>query len=118
MRILVTGSREWDDRAMIYRALADARGDTPHDQMMIVVGDARGADRIAVRYAMDMDWGLDIHRAAWGIQGKAAGIIRNIGMVDTGADICLAFIKDNSPGATHCADYAESKGIPVKRYRA
>lgn len=118
MRILVTGSRDWDDRATIYRALEEARGDTPHDQMVLVEGGATGADSIALAYAESMDWGIEEHRAKWPVYGRRAGIIRNVEMVDAGADICLAFIKDNSPGATHCAGYAEATGIPVKRYRA
>jgi hypothetical protein len=29
----------------------------------------------------------------------------------------LAFIHNNSRGATHCADYAEREGLPVRRWR-
>lgn len=118
MRILVTGSRYWEDQATIYRALCQASMRVPDSEIILVHGGARGADRIAASFADAMGWRVQVHPALWDIWGKRAGIMRNIQMVDSGADICLAFIKDSSPGATHCANYAESKGIPVRRFVA
>jgi hypothetical protein len=103
---------------VIYRALGDARDDFSHDQIVLIHGGAVGADLIAARYAEAMDWGIEEYRAKWELYGKRAGIMRNVEMVEAGADVCLAFIYRNSRGATHCAGLAERAGIPVRRYRA
>ncbi|MGH8878010.1 MAG: hypothetical protein ACRD0P_11805, partial [Stackebrandtia sp.] len=49
--------------------------------------------------------------------GRAAGPARNAAMVHTRPALCLAFIRDHSRGASHCADLAERTGIPTRRYR-
>lgn len=52
----------------------------------------------------------------WDVCPKA-GIYRNEEMVALGADLCLAFIADNSRGATHCARLAGEAGIHVIPFR-
>ncbi|MCL7377442.1 SLOG family protein [Streptomyces sp. 35G-GA-8] len=125
-RILITGSRDWNNRRVIDDTLtALAAANTFHDRTTVIVHGAcpSGAD------AMADDWArwhsrrsplieFERHRANWQINGKRAGFIRNAHMVQLGADVCLAFIKDSSRGASHTAQLAEQAGIPTRRWTA
>lgn len=107
MRVLVTGSRDWSDYETIRAALAAY--DIP--DAILVVGDCpTGADIIARQL-----WYFrqEVFAADWKQYGRAAGPIRNQAMVDSGADVCLAFIRNGSKGATHCANAAMKAKIPT-----
>lgn len=129
LRVLVTGSRDWDDEPALWDALLDTWHDAtqtagPEHQLVVVHGACpRGADLMAHRWAqMQRFAGERIapepHPADWDKHGKRAGFLRNQAMVDLGADICLAFIKNNSRGASHTAERAETVGIAVRRFTA
>jgi hypothetical protein len=119
-RILVTGSRDWDDDVTIYYALRD---DVPFldRQPLVVHGAARGADAIADVAARMLRYRVERHPALWrqhGVYNPQAGLARNRRMVELGADICLAFIRNGSRGASHTAALAEQAGIPTRRWTA
>jgi hypothetical protein len=113
-RILITGSRDWTDAAVIEDALRPFWTQWP--SAILVHGDAKGADKMAS--AIWRGWGGqdEAHPAAWATLGKRAGYVRNAEMVALGADVCLAFIRHHSRGASMTADLATEAGIHVHRY--
>jgi hypothetical protein len=118
-RILITGSRDWAARDALNIALAEAVHPIPaHQEIVIVHGAARGADTMADDFARIFGATAERHPANWTLNGKRAGFIRNQLMVNLGADICLAFIKDGSRGASHTAALAEAAGIETRRFTA
>jgi hypothetical protein len=126
MRLIVTGSRDWTDSELIYAAmgyvkmawvtLPSTRRGTREEAILVHGACPTGADDIADRHAMRLGWNVERHPAQWSRYGKRAGYIRNAEMVEAGAEVCLAFIRNNSRGATMCADLAERAGIPTHRF--
>lgn len=122
-RVLVTGSRDWTDLAAVDRSLDvfQSRAATEGSRLVVVHGAARGADAIAERWALRNGVAVERHPARWrpgGVYNPQAGLVRNREMVKAGADVCLAFIRSGSRGASHCARLAEEAGIPVNYHRA
>ena len=119
-RVLVTGSRDWADAHAVGSALLAIANEVGLENMVVVHGKCpRGADYYADIWAEFHGTGPERHPADWGKHGRAAGIIRNVEMVDAGADVCLAFFKEGAAniGTKHCADLAERAGIEVRRFR-
>lgn len=114
-RLLITGSQLWTDTGMIRDALAQAW----HPDTILMSGVCpRGADRLCEDCWTHWGGRVDRFPAQWIVDGRYrsdAGFRRNELMVatavDLGAERCLAFILDNSPGATHTAGLARQAGL-------
>lgn len=116
-RILITGSRDWQDEIEIMSAIADIA--IPPDGWTLVSGACpTGADAIGEAFAEGLGLTVERHPADWAQHGKRAGFVRNAEMVNLGADVCLAFIRNGSKGASMTADIAERAGIPTRRFRS
>lgn len=121
-RILVTSSRTWDREDVIWGALdhlAAGALEAGFDRVVVVHGACdRGGDEQADRWYRakrgEMPLGVERHPAKWDLLKRRAGYLRNIEMVRAGADVCLAAIRDQSKGATMCAELAERSGITVQ----
>lgn len=110
--MLVTGSRTWIDTEVIRAELARVWGEG--DAVLVVGACPTGADALAE--ACWRAWGgqVERHPAKWARDGRAAGFRRNAAMVAAGAQVCVAFIRDASAGATHTAHLARAAGIPTR----
>jgi hypothetical protein len=110
MRILVTGSRDWDDWGTlegVLRRINPERG----KKHWLIQGGARGADQLAFDAAQLNGWGVHTEPAKWEEHGRAAGMIRNQLMVNMNPDVCVVFRRNKSRGATDCGERAERAGI-------
>ncbi|WP_326827340.1 SLOG family protein [Streptomyces sp. NBC_01751] len=117
MRILVTGSRDWEDAETIereiFRALYEMKC-PPAEAVLIHGACPTGADQMAHEYAHRTGMHIIIRPAKWERYGKRAGYLRNVELIDAEPDICLAFIRNGSRGATMTAHLAETAGIETR----
>lgn len=107
MKLAVIGSRSFDNAKVMQAALK------LHDISLLITGGARGADRLAENWAKAHRVPLRVFRANWDKHGKAAGIIRNMEMVDA-ADKVLAFWDGESPGTKFTINYARKQNVIVE----
>ena len=132
-RVLVTGSRNLKSATPVWDALhAQARIAGGLDQLVVVEGRCPygGADYWAQTFCEVYRVTNDPFPALWEVPcgpncGHArsrktgelyyscAGFIRNQRMVDSGADVCLAFPRGASNGTYDCQKRAKAAGIPV-----
>lgn len=115
MRALVTGSRTWDDALMIYTTVKDWWESSGRPEKPTLVSGAcpRGADALMEHVWERNGWPVERYPAQWELHGRSAGFKRNAEMVQTNPDVCFAFIRDNSKGASHTLRLAELAGIPT-----
>lgn len=123
MRVLCCGDRHWESFEIIERELKKLDKDT-----IIIQGCADGADKkcryIARILYLKLLSSKDNHDvlnnpgfpANWKRYGRAAGLIRNIQMLDEGnPDLVLAFHTniENSKGTKNMIEQAKKRGIKV-----
>ena len=116
MRVIITGSRRWKDRKRIENRLFDLAIEHAGnlDDLVIVHGSAKGADRIAHQEAEKAGLRVEPHPADWEQYGKRAGVIRNEEMAELGGDLCIAFWDGRSKGTADMMERAKEHGIPVE----
>jgi hypothetical protein len=124
VRILITGSRSWDDRTALWAALDEV---ALEHRVVVVHGAASGADKLAVEWVDNVGAEDEPHPPDYTAHGAIAPLVRNTEMVAAGADLCLTFIQEcpcprrKKPHGTHgsvdCATKAARAGIPVFHVR-
>lgn len=121
-RIGIIGSRHFDDGEQFHHHVRDCfhklnlpfDAATCHDEYVIVTGDARGVDTLAVSWARshDMLYVVFHAEAAWRTMGPKAGPIRTRAVVDY-CEYLIALPDAGSKGTRLGIERARERGIPV-----
>ena len=109
MRVIISGSHKIHGATAVYERLGDLPTDTT-----IVQGGALGVDNQACQIAQERDWKCETFEADWRGLGSKAGPIRNQQMVDSGADLVIAFPGPSSIGTWDLINRAKKANIPVE----
>lgn len=113
-RYVICGSRSWDETTAIREELARLP-----EGAVVVVGGARGADRIAERLARRRGLAVEVYPARWDEEGKCAGFRRNKRMLDLpGVRAVLAFrTGGKSTGTDHMVGISRDAGIDTSVFQ-
>lgn len=109
--VLVTGGREYADVGCVFDCLTKL--DEQFERLIIVHGDADGADTLANTVCKEL--GIEQIRipAAWNKYQKAAGPIRNQLMLDVITDIDLILAFPGGVGTDDMKSKGSKKEIPI-----
>jgi len=111
MKVIVAGSREFQDYLFLKEQLDQYRKDNEITE--IVSGMAKGPDKMALLYALDNKIPTAKFPADWDTYGKRAGPIRNEQMAKY-ADALVAFWDGVSKGTKNMIDNMTKLKKPVR----
>ena len=117
-KVIVAGSRDFNDYEFLCETLDKELLDLTEandiiDDIQIVSGTAKGADKLGERYAKQNQYSVQQFPADWNTFGKKAGYIRNEEMAKY-ADACICFWDGESRGTKHMIDLAKKYNLLTK----
>lgn len=130
VRLLVTGSRRWRDEGRL-RQVLDEELAAAGGRMVLIEGEASGADTMARWWATSRDVPVERFRASWAVTADtpperirerdgrqydvAAGVLRNQRMLEEGQPTrAVAFRMANSRGTQDMMDRLARASVPTR----
>ena len=111
-RVIICGSRKFTNYNLLKLSLDRYFDNT--EGVVILSGDANGADKLGEQYAEWRHIPIEHYPADWDRYGKRAGMMRNLEMSED-ADECVAFIAKGceSKGTRNMISIMKRKGKKV-----
>lgn len=109
--VLAFGSRDYCNGLYVSQRLQQV-----HDNLIImeiIEGEAKGADILARDWARRNEIPVVKCPANWETEGKGAGFLRNLRMVEMNPDMAVGFMNGPSKGSMHTVQLCLAKGIPL-----
>ena len=92
IKVIIAGTRDFDNYELLKQKMDKilAGKVRNNEEIIIISGTARGADKLGERYAREKGYKIERYPANWDKYGKRAGYIRNEQMAKV-ADACVCF---------------------------
>lgn len=116
MRVIVAGSREFTDYALLKKELNRLTKKLDKKKLIVLSGGAEGADKLGEKWCFENMVTYERYLPDYEEHGRKAPLIRNTEMVNN-ADALIAFHLRNSPGTADVISKARKKGLKVKVIR-
>ncbi len=111
MKLAIVGSRSFTDWEELFITIHELVRIVEIE--LIVSGGAKGADKLAERFADFFDIPKKVIKPEWKLYGRKAGFLRNQDIVDA-ADKVIAFWDGKSKGTKSTIDIAKSQDKLLK----
>jgi hypothetical protein len=111
MRVIIAGSRDFNDYNSLERKMNVILKN--QDDVTIISGTARGADKLGERYAEENHHKLVKYPALWDLYGKKAGYMRNEEMARS-SDAAVVFWDGKSKGTKHMIDISKKFKLKLR----
>lgn len=110
MKVLVCGGRDYHNKLRVWAILHEIQAETPITYL--IHGGARGADLLGASWATSTNGVATVRcDANWARDGRAAGPIRNHGMLGLNPDLVVAF--PGGRGTDDMIRQAQKAGVRV-----
>ena len=115
-KVIIAGGRDFTDYNLLVSSMDFYLSDVK-EEIEVVCGEARGADSLGKRYALEKGYSVKSFPANWNKYGKPAGFIRNKEMAEY-ADAVVCFWDGVSRGTANMVNLAKEYSLPlrIKRY--
>jgi hypothetical protein len=113
--LIVAGGREFSNSLLLETELNNVLrfGKKYGYEFTILSGNARGADKMGIRFAKSNNLPFLLFIPDWMGNGRSAGILRNLEMAKA-ADFCLCFWDGESPGTNHMRKICKRQNIVLR----
>lgn len=119
--VIINGSRQFEDYALLEEKCYEILGPYFEKGTKVIIreGEASGADRLAIKFALENNLDLQRYPANWR-EGKGAGLKRNIEMIkgkngDKPADMLISF-NMGTPGTEYTLRYMRENTVFTSIY--
>ena len=115
IKVIIAGTRDFDNYELLKQKMDKilAGRVRNNEEIIIISGTARGADKLGERYAKEKGYKIERYPANWNKYGKRAGYIRNEQMAKV-ADACVCFWDEQSKGTKHMIDLAKQYKLVLR----